>query len=163
MHTMATRRAIYPGTFDPITLGHIDIIERAADLFDEVVVAIAQNSNKKAAFSLEQRIDMAKEALKAYTNVTIEGFNELLIDFAMRHDIHIIIRGLRAVADFEYEYQLASMNRQLAPNIETLFLTPSGENGSISSSLVREIASFGGDVSAFVPDNVVGYLKKLIK
>lgn len=158
---MKDQTAIYPGTFDPITLGHIDVIARAAAIFDKLIVAVAQNKGKESVFSVEERLVMAKEALTKYNNITVLNFDELLIDFAKKNDANVIIRGLRAVADFEYEYQLASMNRRLAPTIETVFLTPSGENGSISSTLVREIAAYGGDVSAFVPENVIPYLQRL--
>ena len=146
---MAT--AIYPGTFDPITCGHIDLVERACKLFDRVVVAVAANSRKQPLFVLEERIDLCRETLDHLGNVEIKGFDNLLVDFARSQDSHIILRGVRAVSDFEYEFQLASTNRAMAPEFETLFLTPGEHLAFISSSLVREIAGMGGDVSRFVP------------
>ena len=142
--------AIYPGTFDPITNGHIDLIQRAAKMFDEVIVAIASSSKKSPRFTLEQRIDMAEKVLADCTNVRVKGFQVLLVDFAKQENARILIRGLRAISDFEYEFQLASMNRNLEPNIESLFLMPADEYSFISSSLVKEVASLGGDVSNFV-------------
>jgi len=142
--------AIYPGTFDPITNGHIDLIQRAAKMFDEVVVAIASSSKKNPRFTLEQRIDMAEKVLADCTNVRVKGFQVLLVDFAKQENARILIRGLRAISDFEYEFQLASMNRNLAPDIESLFLMPADEYSFISSSLVKEVASLGGDISNFV-------------
>lgn len=152
--------AIYPGTFDPITFGHIDLIERAGLMFDKVIVAIAANSNKKPVFNLEERVQLAKQALGRLSNVEVAGFDTLLTEFMGKHGANIILRGLRAVSDFDYEFQLAGMNRRLAPKIESLFLMP-GENFTyISSSFVREIASLGGDVSQFVPEIVATALKK---
>ncbi len=148
---MKKNKAIYPGTFDPITNGHIDIIERASTLFDQIIVAVAQNSAKNPVFSLEKRVSLAKQALKHLEHVQIIGFSGLLIDFAVKNKANIIIRGLRAVSDFEYEFQLAGMNRKLNPHIESIFLTPSEHYTYLSSTLVREIAAFKGDVSAFVP------------
>lgn len=142
--------AIYPGTFDPITNGHIDLIQRAAKMFDEVIVAIATNSKKNPRFTLEQRIDMAEKVLDNCANVRVKGFQVLLVDFAKQENARILIRGLRAISDFEYEFQLASMNRNLAPDIESIFLMPADEYSFISSSLVKEVASLGGDVSNFV-------------
>ncbi len=142
--------AIYPGTFDPITNGHIDLIQRAAKMFDEVIVAIASSSKKNPRFTLEQRIDMAEKVLADCTNVRVKGFQVLLVDFAKQENARILIRGLRAISDFEYEFQLASMNRNLAPDIESLFLMPADEYSFISSSLVKEVAALGGDVSNFV-------------
>lgn len=142
--------AIYPGTFDPITNGHIDLIQRAAKMFDEVIVAIATNSKKNPRFRLEQRIDMAEQVLADCKNVRVKGFKVLLVDFAKQENARILIRGLRAISDFEYEFQLASMNRNLAPDIESIFLMPADEYSFISSSLVKEVASLGGDVSNFV-------------
>jgi len=142
--------AIYPGTFDPVTKGHMDIVERATRLFDKVIVAIAANTSKKSQFSLDERIELAKLALSECKNVEVKGFDRLLVDFATEQNATILLRGLRAVSDFEYEFQLASMNRHIAPNIESLFLTPSEEYSYISSSLVREVAALGGDVSEFV-------------
>lgn len=148
---------IYPGTFDPITYGHIDLVERAATLFDRVIVAVAANTNKKPLFTLAERVSLARQVLPK-ANIVVEGFENLLTDFASQHGANIILRGLRAVSDFDYEFQLANMNRCLAPHIESLFLMP-GENYSyISSKLVREIASLGGDVKEFVPPLVVSAL-----
>lgn len=151
---------IFPGTFDPITNGHHDLIERASSLFGQVIVAIAENKRKTPFFSLEERVEMAKEVLKDIKNVKVHGFDNLLIDFAKSHEAKAIIRGLRVVSDFEYEFQLANMNRRLKPDIETLFLTPCEKYSFISSTLVREIASLNGDVSAFVHPCVVSKLKK---
>ncbi len=144
------KTAIYPGTFDPITNGHIDLVQRAAKMFDHVIVAIATSSKKNPKFSLKERIDMAEKVLSDSTNVSVKGFQELLVDFAKQENARILIRGLRAISDFEYEFQLASMNRNLAPDIESLFLMPADEYSFISSSLVKEVASLGGDISDFV-------------
>ncbi len=144
------RRAIYPGTFDPITNGHADLVQRAALRFDQVIVAVAGSGSKEPCFSLEKRISLAKTALKDINNVSVVGFDGLLAEFAITQGAGVILRGLRAVSDFEYEFQLASMNRKLAPTVETMFLTPDEGYSFISSSLVREIAGLGGDVSAFV-------------
>lgn len=152
---MMKQKAIYPGTFDPITNGHIDIIQRAARIFSEVVVAVADNSTKRPFFSLETRKKLIKEALTDYKGISVIGFNNLLIDFVKEQNAGIILRGLRAVNDFEYEFQLAGMNRKLDNEIETLFLTPSENLLFISSTLVREIAYLGGDISKFVPPSVV--------
>jgi len=149
---MAT--AIYPGTFDPLTNGHSDIIARASVLFDRVVVAVARNPGKAPAFDLAQRVELAQEILAPMPNVEITSFHSLLVDFARSVGAGVVLRGLRAVSDFEYEFQLAGMNRRLAPDIETLFLTPAEQYAYISSSLVREIASLGGDVSEFVHPSV---------
>jgi len=151
--------AIYPGTFDPITNGHTDLVERASRLFKRVVVAIARSQDKEPFFNLEERIALAQEALSAYDNVEICGFQTLLVEFMREKDATVIIRGLRAVSDFEYEFQLASMNRHLRDDIETVFLTPAEQYSYISSSLVREIAKLGGDISSFVPANVVAAIK----
>lgn len=151
--------ALYPGTFDPITNGHIDLINRAAKLFDQVIVAIASSSKKNPRFTLEERIDLAEKVLSDCTNVSVKGFDILLVDFAKQQNANILIRGLRAISDFEYEFQLASMNRNLAPKIESLFLMPADEYSFISSSLVKEVASLGGDVSNFVHPLVFSALK----
>ena len=155
--------AIYPGTFDPITNGHIDIIERATKLFDHVIVAIAENAYKSPRFSINQRVDLAKTVLSHLNNVEISGFNSLLVKFAESRGARVVLRGLRAVSDFEYEFQLASMNRRIAPQIETVFLTPAETYAYISSTLVREIASLGGDVSQFVHPEVAKALLILKK
>lgn len=144
------RVAVYPGTFDPITNGHIDLVARAAPLFDRLVVAIADSQSKGPCFSLDQRLDLARRALDGIPRVEVRGFSTLLASFINEIEAGVIIRGLRAVSDFEYEFQLASMNRHLIPQAETMFLTPAEQYSFISSSLVREIARLGGDVSGFV-------------
>ena len=156
--------AIYPGSFDPITNGHIDLINRACKLFDEVIIAITQNANKTSFLTIDQRVEAAVAALDPLKNTHVMSFNSLLVDFAREHNAQIIIRGLRAVSDFEYEFQLSGMNKRLNPGIETLFMTPSEEFANISSSLVREISSLGGDISQFVPESVKTILlRKLSK
>jgi pantetheine-phosphate adenylyltransferase len=152
--------AVYPGTFDPITHGHTDLIERAAKRFGRVIVAIHHSTPKTPAFSWEERVELAQGVLAGQENVIVEGFEGLLVDFVRSHQAGVILRGLRAVSDFEYEFQLASMNRHLAPEIETLFMTPDEHYAYVSSSLVREIAMLGGDVSGFVHKNVVAALKQ---
>lgn len=144
------RIAVYPGTFDPITLGHEDIVRRAADLFDEVIVAVAGSTNKKTLFSLEERVILAKSVFEHANNIRVVGFSGLLMQFVQDQGAKMVIRGLRAASDFEYEFQLAGMNRKLYPQFETLFLTPSEQFMFISSSLVREVAVLGGNVHAFV-------------
>ncbi len=150
--------AVYPGTFDPITNGHSDLVERASRLFDKVIVAIAASATKTPLFELEQRIELAREVLAPFPNVEVCGFSDLLVDFVRSRNANVILRGLRVVSDFEYEMQLASMNRHLATEIETLFLTPSEKSSFISSTLVREIASHGGKVEEFVHPAVVNAL-----
>ncbi len=145
-----TIRAVYPGTFDPITNGHEDLIQRAARMFDELVVGVAQSQAKRPFFSLDERVALATEVLKPYGNVKVRGFSGLLSQFVKEQGATVILRGLRAVSDFEYEFQLAGMNRRLAPGVETLFLTPSDKYLFLSATIVREIAVLGGDVSAFV-------------
>jgi len=153
--------AIYPGTFDPITNGHTDLVQRASTVFDQVIVAIAVGgANKKPGFPVEERAILAKEALNGLANVHVCTFDKLLVDFVRDCGAKVILRGLRAVSDFEYEFQLASMNRRLAPELETIFLTPAEKYAFISSSLVREIAQLGGDISAFVHPKVVAALRK---
>jgi pantetheine-phosphate adenylyltransferase len=149
-----THTALYPGTFDPMTNGHVDLVQRAARRFEHVLVAVAGSGSKTPCFPLEQRIELARTALGGCDNVSVMGFSGLLVRFAREQRASVILRGLRAVSDFEYEFQLASMNRKLAPEVETMFLTPDEGYTFISSSLVREIASLGGDVSAFVPQAV---------
>jgi pantetheine-phosphate adenylyltransferase len=152
--------AIYPGTFDPATLGHLDLISRAAKLFDEVIVGVAENRDKTPLFTLEERVEMLKQAANGLDNVSVIGFNNLLIDCAREYNVDTILRGLRAVSDFEYEFQLAAMNRHLDPGIETTFLTPSESYAFLSSTLIKEVASLGGDVSEFVPPQVIKALKR---
>ena len=142
--------AIYPGTFDPITNGHIDLVHRASKLFEHVIVAVAINPTKTPAFNLAERVVLAKKTLADLPNVEVCGFEGLLVDIAREKQAQVIIRGLRAVSDFEHEFQLAGMNRHMEPNVETMFLTPAEQFSYISSSLVREVAALGGDVSAFV-------------
>lgn len=151
--------AVYPGTFDPITNGHSDLIKRASKLFDRVIVAVAANPSKTPAFSLEERVAMVKEVLGQHDNVEVIGFDSLLVKFVREQSAEVILRGLRAVSDFEYEFQLAGMNRRLDPDVETMFLTPSEKYAYISSSLVREISALGGDVSQFVHEKVMAALK----
>ena len=143
-------KAVYPGTFDPITLGHQDLVRRAAALFDRIVVGIAVSEAKRPFFQLEERVRLAREVLKPYRNVTVEGFRGLLMDFVRAQRAQVILRGLRAVSDFEYEFQMAGMNRNLYPDVETVFLTPAEQYQFISATIVREIATFGGDVGKFV-------------
>jgi len=153
---------VYPGTFDPITNGHTDLVERAAKMFDHIILAVANNPKKKPLLDLETRVDLAQEVLGHLHNVEVVGFSNLLADFVCERDANIILRGLRAVSDFEYEFQLANMNRVLAPNVESVFLTPAEHYSFISSTLVREIASLGGDVSNFVHPQVEAALKRNI-
>lgn len=151
---------VYPGTFDPITNGHIDLVERAARLFDKVVIGIASSQRKSPLFSIDERIQLASDALTHVPNIEIIGFDYLLVNFVSDCKADAIMRGLRAVSDFEYEFQLANMNRALSPDIESIFLTPAERFSYISSSLVREISSLNGDVSKFAPANVVEALEK---
>lgn len=155
---MNNRTVIYPGTFDPITNGHVDLVERAARLFDRIVVAIAFSEKKTPLFSLDERVALCAGSLAHIDNVEVRGFSNLLTDFARGEGASCVLRGLRAVADFEYEFQLANMNRALYPEFESVFLTPSEHLSYISSSLVREIASLGGDVTPFVPTIVADAL-----
>lgn len=158
-----TTTAVYPGTFDPITNGHVDLVERASGLFGRLVVAIAESPHKQPAFTLEERLAFARDALGHLDNVEVAGFDTLLADFVRSVGGRVILRGLRAVSDFEYEFQLASMNRHLITDAETMFLTPAEEYSFISSSLVKEIARLGGDVSDFVPDRVVKALAERLR
>ena len=152
-------KVVYPGTFDPITRGHEDIVRRAAGLFDEVIVAVAE-SRAQTLFSLDERVEMARDAFADFANVRVEGFNGLLMNFVQENQARVVLRGLRAVSDFEYEFQLAGMNRNLYPEVETLFLTPAEQYTFISATIVREIARFGGDVSKFVSPMVVTKLQQ---
>lgn len=153
------RIAVYPGTFDPITLGHEDIVRRAGNLFDEVIVAVAGSTNKNTLFDLDERVALAKAAFNM-PNIKVMGFDGLLMQFVQDQGAQMVIRGLRAASDFEYEFQLAGMNRKLYPKLETLFLTPSEEYMFVSSSLVREVARLGGDVNQFVSSNVEAAIKR---
>ncbi len=153
-------KAIYPGTFDPVTNGHTDLIIRAGRLFNKVIVGVASSPSKKPRFSLEERVDMIEHITKNLPNVTVVGFKGLLVDFAQHHNAQVLIRGLRAVSDFEYEFQLANMNRRLSPNLESVFLTPAEGNSFISSTLVKEVAIHHGDVSQFVHPIVEAALKQ---
>lgn len=146
--------AIYPGTFDPITSGHLDLVARAAQLYDDIIIAVAANKTKTPLFSLAERVELAKSVTEEFENVRVIGFDNLLVDCAKQHGARVIVRGLRAVSDFEYEFQLAGMNRRLAPELETVFLTPAEQYEFISSSMIREIARLKGDVSCFVSEQV---------
>ena len=156
----STQVAVYPGTFDPITHGHTDLVTRAARVFDHVIVAIAESPHKTPFFSLERRIELAASQLSGLENISIVGFSNLLVDFVQESGATVIVRGLRAVSDFEYEFQLASMNRNLCATVETMFLTPDEKYGFISSTLVREVARLNGDVSQFVGPEIELALKR---
>ena len=151
--------AVYPGTFDPMTLGHADLMARASRLFDRLILAVAAGHHKKTMFSLDERLDMAKELAAEHANVEVIAFEGLLRDFVIGHEGKVVVRGLRAVSDFEYEFQMAGMNRQLMPEVETVFLTPSDQYQFVSGTFVREIAMLGGDVSKFVAPSVLARLK----
>ncbi|OHC67307.1 MAG: pantetheine-phosphate adenylyltransferase [Rhodocyclales bacterium RIFCSPLOWO2_02_FULL_63_24] len=157
---MSKSIAVYPGTFDPLTSGHEDLVRRAANLFDRVIIGVAESRAKRPLFSLQERVEIAREVLVGYANVEIHGFDCLLMDFMRQHGASVIMRGLRAVSDFEYEFQMAGMNRNLYPDVETVFLTPSDQYMFVSATMVREIASLGGDVSKFVPPQVQRRLAK---
>ena len=152
--------AVYPGTFDPITHGHADLVRRAAGLFDRIIVAVAVNAGKQPVCSVDERCDLARQVLSDLHNVDVVTFDSLLVEFTKQQGAQVVLRGLRAVSDFEYEFQLAGMNRKLAPEIETMFLTPAEKYSYISSSLVREVAALGGDVSEFVHPAVMAALEK---
>ena len=155
-------KAVYPGTFDPMTLGHEDLVRRAARLFGHVVLAVADSRTKRPLFTLAERIDIARDALKDVKNVSVEGFSGLLMDFVRKHKATVVVRGVRAVSDFDYEFQLAGMNRKLHPDVETVFMTPGEEYMFLSATLVREISVMGGDVSKFVSPAVAARLKAKI-
>ena len=155
-------KAVYPGTFDPMTRGHEDLVRRASVLFDEIIVAIADSKAKRPFFTVDERIAMAREVLADLKNVKVVGFSNLLTEFVRQQKARVVLRGLRAVSDFEYEFQMAGMNRNLCPDVETLFLTPSEQYTFISATIVREIAKFGGDVSSFVHPAVLARLKRKV-
>ena len=156
-------KAVYPGTFDPMTLGHEDLVRRAARLFDRIILAIADSRAKKPFFTLDERVEMASEVLKDVPNVEVIGFSGLLMKFVQQHKARVVVRGLRAVSDFEYEFQLAGMNRGLYPDVETLFLTPGEQYMFVSATIVRDISILGGDVSKFVHPHVAKRLKSKIR
>ncbi len=160
MSLARNRVALYPGTFDPITNGHIDLVARASTLFEKVVVGVAESPGKGPALPLDERVDLARTAVANFPNVEVRGFHSLLAHFVHEVGAGVLLRGLRAVSDFEYEFQLASMNRHLIPDVETLFLTPAEQHSFISSSLVREVARLGGDVSGFVHPAVAEALSR---
>ncbi|GBU12027.1 pantetheine-phosphate adenylyltransferase [Enterobacterales bacterium] len=156
-------KAIYPGTFDPMTNGHLDLVTRAALMFDHVILAIAASPSKKPLFSLDERVALATDAISHLNNVEVIGFSDLMATFAKDHNATVLVRGLRAVSDFEYEMQLANMNRHLMPTLESVFMMPSKEWSFISSSLVKEVARHGGDITPFLPDNITqALLKKIV-
>jgi len=157
------RSAVYPGTFDPITRGHEDLVRRARSIFDRVVIAIAANPGKAPLFSIDERVDLARSVLADLPGVEVQGYSGLTVDFARAHNIAVIIRGLRAVSDFEFEFQLANMSRHISPGIETVFLTPKEQFTFISSTLVREIATLGGDVSEFVHPLVEAAFRRKVR
>ncbi len=152
-------KAVVPGSFDPITAGHIDIIKRATEIYDEVVVGIVVNPNKRSLFSLETRVEMVKEAISWTDNIKVDAFDGLLVEFVRMHDARVIIRGLRAVSDFEHEFQMAQLNRRLDPEVETIFVMASPEYAYLSSSIVKEIARYGGNIYGLVPANVEKLLR----
>ena len=156
-------KAVYPGTFDPLTRGHEDLVRRASTLFDALIVGVADSKAKRTFFTLQERVEMARESLGGLKNVQVVGFSGLLIEFIRQHGARVVLRGLRAVSDFEYEFQLAGMNRSLYPDFETIFLTPSEQHMFISATLVREIALLGGDVSKFVDPRVEARLKRKVR
>jgi len=155
--------AVYPGTFDPMTLGHEDLMARASQLFDRLIVAVAAGHHKRTMFSIAERLDIAQQLAKRNANIEVIAFRGLLRDFVVEHEGKVVVRGLRAVSDFEYEFQMAGMNRQLMPEVETVFLTPSDQYQFVSGTFVREIASLGGDVSKFVAPLVLERLKERVK
>ena len=157
---MKTKIAIYPGTFDPITFGHLDLVKRALNLFDHIVVAVAAKEEKSPLFSLDERVNLARTVLKDFDHVEVVGFKNLLVDFAKEQHAKIILRGIRMISDFDYEFQLAGVNRLLSPDIETVFLRPDDKYSYVSSSIVRDIASSHGDVSYFVPPVIANALKE---
>ena len=159
---MPKRKAIYPGSFDPITNGHLDVLQRAAGVFDELIIAVARDNNKQSLFTVEERVEMIQEAVNI-DHVTVVPFEGLLVDFAAQENAIALVRGLRAVSDFEFEFQLALMNRKLSPTLETVFLMPREELTYISSRIVKEIARLGGNIDLFVPPNVASRLRERLK
>ncbi len=157
------RTAIYPGSFDPLTNGHLDVIERAIKLFDRVIVTVARNESKQSLFSIPERVALVRDAVKNIPGVEVDTFENLLVNYAERHSAHAIIRGLRAVSDFEFEFQLALMNRKLNERVETIFMMPKDTYTFLSSRIIKEIARLGGDISTFVPDNVRSALMEKLK
>ncbi len=158
-----TIKAVYPGTFDPITAGHEDLARRASKLFDHVILAVADSKSKKPLFTLDERVAIARESLKDFKNVEVMGFSGLLMNLVQQHDARVVLRGVRAVSDFDYEFQLAGMNRQLYPDVETIFMTPGEQYAYVSATLVREISILGGDVRKFVSPLVAGRLAEKVK
>ena len=155
-----TRRAIYPGTFDPVTYGHLDVIKRAASLYDNVIVAVAASKEKGPLFTVEERVEMIKETVKALDNVEVESFTGLVVDYAEKQSSKVVLRGLRMISDFEYEFQMALTNRKLNPDIETVFMMPNESYSYLSSKLIKEVAPLGADISNFVPKHVAEKLKE---
>ena len=162
MTSVTVLTAVYPGTFDPMTLGHEDLMRRASRLFERLIIAVAAGHHKRTMFSLDERLDTARQLAAKYPNVEVIPFRGLLRDFVLEHDGKVVVRGLRAVSDFEYEFQMAGMNRQLMPEVETVFMTPSDQFQFVSGTFVREIASLGGDVSKFVAPSVLRRLKERV-
>ena len=157
------KTVVYPGSFDPITFGHLDIIDRASKIFSKVIISVVHNKRKSTLFSLEERVIMIQKILENRPNIEVMGFEGLLVDFVKENNSNIIVRGLRAISDFEYELQLALTNRKISDNVETIFMMPKEEYGYLSSSLVKEVAAFGGDVSSFVHPIIMAELKKRFK
>ncbi len=158
-----SRNAIYPGTFDPVTFGHLDVIERVASLYDEVFVAVAHSGEKKPLFTVKERVDMMRKAVTAYKNVVVEDFDGLVVDYAVKKNCKVVIRGLRMISDFEYEFQMALTNRKLNPEVETVFMMPNELYSYLSSKLIKEVSRLGADVAKFVPENVQKKLKEKLK
>lgn len=158
-----TKKAVYPGTFDPVTYGHLDVIKRASELYDELFVAIAcNNAEKTPLFSIDERVEMLVEAVRGYKNVKVETFKGLVVDYALSRSSRVVIRGLRMISDFEYEFQMALTNRKLKPEVETVFMMPNESYSYLSSRLIKEISAVGGDIRKFVPENVAKKLKEKI-
>ncbi len=154
------RKAIYPGTFDPITNGHVDLVRRAVTMFDQIIVAVGHNLRKKPLFTTDERVEMVRESLAEFDNVTVESFTGLTAHLAIEHEVHAIVRGLRAVSDFEFEFQMALMNRRLAPEVETVYLMPNEKYTYLSSRMIKDVSRHGGDISRFVPEIVAKRLRE---